>query len=328
MTTTLVAQGLGDAAGDALRSVVTFLPKLFGFLLVLLIGWLVARLLRAGVHKLLERVHFDRAVQHGGIGDALARTKFDAAGLVAQIVYYAVLLIALQIAFGLFGSNPVSQLLTEIVAWLPRAIVAIVIIVVAAAIARAVRDIASRAMGGLSYGPAIARIASWFIIGIGVVAALNQIGVATTVTTPILITVLATLGGIAVIGVGGGLVKPMQSRWEGWLSKAEEEAPRVRAEAEAYRRSREDERRARPQSQPSPVTEPTGISQPAHAGSAPVAPQPSAPQQPTGPRPSADQPTIRQQPPQGPPPTAYPPSSPHAQPGYPTNPQDPYPPQR
>ncbi|MBW4717437.1 mechanosensitive ion channel family protein [Saccharothrix obliqua] len=240
---TAQAQGVGEATGDALRSVVTFLPKLVGFLVVLLIGWVVARLLRTVVTKLLERVHFDRAVQRGGLGDAMARSKFDASGLVAQIVYYAVLLIALQIAFGLFGTNPVSVLLTEIVAWLPRAIVAIVIIVVAAAIARAVRDIVSRALGGASYGRLLANISSWFIIALGVIAALNQIGVATTVTTPVLVAVLATVGGILVVGVGGGLVRPMQQRWEGWLTRAENEVPQAKAQAEAYQRGREDVRR-------------------------------------------------------------------------------------
>ncbi len=257
---TAQAQGIGEAAGDALRSVVTFLPKLVGFLVVLLIGWIVARLLRAGVHKLLERVHFDRAVQRGGLGDAMARSKFDASGLVAQIVYYGILLIALQIAFGLFGSNPVSTLLNEIVAWLPRAIVAIVIIVVAAAVARAVRDVAVRALAGLSYGRTLANIASWFIIGLGVIAALNQIGVATTVTLPVLITVLATFGGIVVVGVGGGLVKPMQQRWEGWLTRAENEAPQAKAQAEAYQRGREDVQRTQQAEDPtaSMVTPPAG----------------------------------------------------------------------
>ncbi|MEU4746890.1 hypothetical protein AB0G02_41430, partial [Actinosynnema sp. NPDC023658] len=274
---TAQAQGIGDAAGDALRSVVTFVPKLVGFLVVLVIGWIVARLLRTAVHKVLERVHFDRAVQRGGIGDALARSKFDASGLVAQIVYYAVLLIALQIAFGLFGSNPVSDLLTEIVAWLPRAIVAIIIIVVAAAVARAVRDIATRALGGLSYGPTLAKVASWFILALGVIAALNQIGVATTVTTPILITILATVGGIAVIGVGGGLVKPMQQRWEGWLTKAENEVPQAKAHAEAYQRGREDVQRTTQGSTPaqpgSAAEQTTRITEtPAHAASMPTPP--------------------------------------------------------
>ncbi|OKI20871.1 hypothetical protein A6A25_37485 [Saccharothrix sp. CB00851] len=283
------AQGIGDATGDALRSVVTFVPKLVGFLVVLLIGWIVARLLRTAVNKVLERVHFDRAVQRGGIGDALARSKFDASGLVAQIVYYAVLLIALQIAFGVFGPNPVSALLTDIVAWLPRAIVAIIIIVVAAAIARAVQDITSRALGGLSYGPTLGKIAAWFIIALGVIAALNQIGVATTVTTPILITILATVGGIAVVGVGGGLIKPMQQRWEGWLTKAENEAPQAKAQAEAYQRGREDVQRTATATQGvSPAEQTTRITEtPAHASSMPTPPvgQPAPPTRPVQPHP-------------------------------------------
>ena len=285
---TVQAQGIGEATGDALRNVVTFLPKLVGFLVVLLIGWIVARLLRTAVNKVLERVHFDRAVQRGGISDALAKSKFDASGLVAQLVYYAVLLIALQIAFGLFGSNPVSSLLTEIVAWLPRAVVAIVIIVIAAAIARAVRDIATRALGGLSYGPTLGKIASWFIIALGVIAALNQIGVATTVTTPILITILATVGGIAVVGVGGGLIKPMQQRWDGWLTKAEAEVPQAKAQAEAYQRGREDVQRTA--QGVSPAEQTTRITEtPAHAASMPTPPvgqpmQPgTSPAQPTRP---------------------------------------------
>jgi hypothetical protein len=52
------------------------------------------------------------------------------------------------------------------------------------------------------------------IIGFGVIAALDQVGVAGSVTTPVLIAVLATIGGVIVVGVGGGLVQPMQDRWE------------------------------------------------------------------------------------------------------------------
>lgn len=282
---TAQAQGIGDAAGDALRSVVTFVPKLVGFLVVLLIGWIVARLLRTAVNKVLERVHFDRAVQRGGLNDALARSRFDASGLVAQIVYYAVLLIALQIAFGLFGSNPVSDLLTEIVAWLPRAIVAIVIVVVAAAIARAVRDIVTRALGGLSYGPTLGKVASWFIIALGVIAALNQIGIATTVTTPILIAILATVGGIAVVGVGGGLVRPMQQRWEGWLTKAENEAPQAKAHAAAYQRGREDVQRTGAQGSGAGTT--WTAETPAHAATMPTPPVGQPAQQPGTPGQSA-----------------------------------------
>jgi len=64
-----------------------------------------------------------------------------------------------------------------------------------------------------------------------VIAALNQIGVATTVTTPVLIAILASVAGVIIVGVGGGLIKPMQARWEGYLTKAEEEAPKMKEQA-------------------------------------------------------------------------------------------------
>ena len=154
-----------ESFNDALRSVITFLPKFAAFLVILLIGWLVAKGLRKLVNVILERLNFDRAVERGGIKRALERSKYDASGLVAAIVFYAVLLIALQIAFGVFGPNPVSDLLAAIVAWLPRAVVAIVIVVVAAAIANGVKDIINGTLGGLSYGSVLATVAQVFIIG-------------------------------------------------------------------------------------------------------------------------------------------------------------------
>src|SRR4029453_6502640 len=157
----------------------------------------------------------------------LARSRYDASDLVAKLVYYAVLLFALQLAFGVWGPNPVSDLISGVVAWLPRAFVAIVIVVVAAAIANAVRDVVSNSLSGLSYGRLLANVAAWFIIGIGVIAALNQIGVATTVTTPVLIAVLATVAGVLIVGVGGGLGRPMQGRWESWLQRAADESQAI-----------------------------------------------------------------------------------------------------
>jgi hypothetical protein len=225
---------------DAWSSVATFVPKLAGFLVILLIGWIVAKVVAAIVNRVLERVGFDRLVERGGIKQMMSRSRYDASDLLAKLAYYAILLIALQLGFGVFGPNPVSDMLNGIVAWLPRAAVAIVIVVIAAAIAHAVRDIVTNMLGGLSYGTMLGRFAAVFIWGVGIIAALNQIGVATSVTMPILITVLATVGGILVVGIGGGMVRPMQQRWDGWLSNIEEEMPAVKGHAEAYSRGRED----------------------------------------------------------------------------------------
>ncbi|MEV0583624.1 hypothetical protein [Nonomuraea sp. NPDC050310] len=225
---------------DAWSSIATFVPKFIAFLVILLVGWLIAKLLAKGVNALLGRVGFDRWVERGGIGRMLSRSKYDASGLVAKLVYYAVLLITLQISFSVFGPNPISTLLGNVVAWLPKLAVALVIVVVAAAIAKAVKDLVGSALGGLSYGNTLATLASVFILALGVIAALNQIEVATTVTTPILIAFLAAVAGILIVGVGGGLVKPMQQRWEGWLNRAEEETSALKTQAATYDRGRRD----------------------------------------------------------------------------------------
>lgn len=227
-----MTDNLKTAVTDLFRSVASFLPKFVAFLLILLIGYFVAKAIGKAIGKVLERVGFDRAVERGGVKKALAKSQYDASDIVGKLIYYALLLFVLQLAFGVFGPNPISDLLTGVIAFLPKAVVAIIIIVVAAAIAAAVRELVGNTLGGLSYGKTLATIASVFILGLGVIAALNQVGIATTVTTPILISVLATVGGILVVGVGGGLVKPMQNRWESYLTSAENEAPKLRQQAQ------------------------------------------------------------------------------------------------
>ncbi|MFC8502510.1 hypothetical protein ACFUC1_09125 [Pedococcus sp. NPDC057267] len=241
---------LQNAIGDGLSAVATFVPKLVAFLLILIIGLFVAKAIGRAVDKVLERVGFDRAVERGGIRRALERSTYDASAIVGKLIYYALVLFVLQMAFGVFGPNPISELLTGVIAFLPKAIVAIIIVVVAAAIGAAVRDIVGNTLSSLSYGRALANTAAFFIIGLGIIAALNQVGIATTVTMPVLIAVLGTVAGILVVGVGGGLVRPMQSRWEQYLDTLSTETRKVRAEAERAPSAREQVRemaeRARP----------------------------------------------------------------------------------
>src|SRR6266576_5978646 len=121
---------------DSWDSVATFIPKLVGFLLIVLIGYLVAKILEKVVNGLLERVGFDRWVERGSLKTALARPRFDASDILAKLTFWAVFLIALQLAFGAFGPNPISDLLHGMIAYLPRVFVAVVILVIAAALAK------------------------------------------------------------------------------------------------------------------------------------------------------------------------------------------------
>ncbi|BCK53332.1 hypothetical protein NWFMUON74_11040 [Nocardia wallacei] len=245
MYTSSLAIDFQQGMSNAWSAIATFVPKFVGFLVVLAIGWIIAKVIAKIADRVLRRVGFDRLVERGGIQNMLANSRYDATDILVKLVYYAILLIALQIGFGVFGPNPVSNMLNGIVAWLPRAAVAIIIVCVAGAIARVVTDLIGNMLSGLSYGRMLGRLAAVFIWGVGIIAALNQIGVATSVTTPILITVLATIGGILVVGIGGGLIRPMQQRWEGWLDTVEGEMPQLRGHAEAYQRGREDAARQR-----------------------------------------------------------------------------------
>jgi hypothetical protein len=184
----------------------------------------VARALAKGAELLLTRTGFPRLIERAGLGAALTRARVDLAGLVVRLVFYFVLLIALQLAFGVFGpANAVSLLLNQIIGYLPRIAVAILLVVIAAAIARGARGVVTATLGGRLFAPVVGAVVYWFITGLGIIAALDQLGVASAVTLPVLITVLATVGGILVVGVGGGLVRPMQERWQRWLGALEDQ---------------------------------------------------------------------------------------------------------
>jgi hypothetical protein len=248
----------GQGISNAWSSVVNIVPKIFAFAVILLVGWFVARVLARALDHLLRRVGFERMAEKGGMSRALKDSKYDTTAIICKVVYYAILLMTLQMGFGVFGSNPVSDMLHSIVAWLPRGIVACVIVVVAMAVANVVRDMVQGVLGGMSYGKMLGTIAWAFIVAIGAFAALGQAGIATAVTGPLLTAILATIAGIAIVGVGGGLITPMRSRWEKWLDVAERETARVRAEvatsggtgtamgtgmagdASAYQKGRED----------------------------------------------------------------------------------------
>ena len=220
-----------QALSNGLSTLAEFVPKLIAFLVILIIGLFIARMIAKALSAVLEKVGFDTAVERGGVKKALEKSQYDASDIVSKVIYYALVLFVLQMAFGVFGPNPVSDLLTQVITFLPSLVVAIIIVVVAAAIAAAVKTLIDGTLGGLSYGKVLSGLASAFILFLGIVAALNQVGVATTVTTPVLVAILATLSGVIIVGAGGGLIKPMQHRWESYLTSAEAEAPKIREHA-------------------------------------------------------------------------------------------------
>ena len=217
---------------DAWSEVASFVPKLLGFLVVLVVGYIVAKVIAKIADRVLERVGFDKAVERGGVAKAMERTKYDASDIVGKVIFYALFLIVLQMAFGVFGSNPVSDLITGVIAYLPKVLAAILIIVVAAAVAAAVKELLEASLGGLSYGRGLAFGAATAILVVGVFAALDQLQIAPDIVNGLFYAVLAIVAGSAIIAIGGGGILPMRARWDKALARLDEESGAVRQEAQ------------------------------------------------------------------------------------------------
>ncbi len=186
-----------EGLGDAWTATASFLPKFVGFLAILLTGYFVAKAIEKAVDRVLERVGFDKLVERGGVKRALARSKYDASSILAKLGFYLLMLFVLQLAFGIFGANPVSDLIAGLIAYLPNIFVAILILVVASAIAAGVKEIVESSLGGLSYGRA-----------------------------------LATGASAAIVTIGGGGIQTMSQYWQRAAQRAEQESQRIKQEAQ------------------------------------------------------------------------------------------------
>lgn len=225
---------------EAWTRIATFVPKFVAFLVILLIGYFVAKILSKIVDRVLERVGFDRAVERSGVGQALARSKYDASDILAVLVFWTVFLIALQLAFGVFGPNPISDLIHGIVSYLPNVFVAIVILVIAGALARVATDVLYGVLGSVEGGRWIARGAGIAIWVFGFFAALSQLHIAPAIVNGLWYAILALVVGAGIVAVGGGGIRTMQRYWERSSTRLEttaSEARRARGDGQGVSRT-------------------------------------------------------------------------------------------
>lgn len=217
----------GTGFSSAWSNVATFVPKFVVFLIILVIGWIIAKIITKAISAVLTRVGFDKAVERGGIKKALENSKYDASDILAKIVYYALMLFVLSTAFGVFGNNPVSTYLHAVIAYLPLVFVAIIIVIIASALAAAAKALIQNSLSGMSYAKVLGNVASGLILAFGIIAALDQLHVATNVVNAVLYAALAALVGVVVVAVGGGGIRTMSRRWEAVADRYDQEKPKI-----------------------------------------------------------------------------------------------------
>ncbi len=214
---------------SAWQHVATIVPKLLGFFLILLIGWFIAKALSKLTNSLLERVGFDDWVERGSLKQAFARNNTDASDLVAVLVFWTVFLITLQLAFGIWGPNPISDLLHGLIAYIPRIVVAVIILVIAAAVARVLTDVLRPMLGAVEGGDWIARAAGIAVLVIGVFAALDELQIAPAIVVGLFYALLAVIVGSLIVAFGGGGIPVAREYLQRWRVRGEAKAAEIRS---------------------------------------------------------------------------------------------------
>ena len=214
MRTPVVAVELEQGIQDGVAAVTSFVPELLAFLVTLVGGTLVAKLLARSAGGSLRRVGFDKVVRRSRPGKALSTTTASPSDVVARVAFVVLVLFVLRSAFAVFGSNPFGELLASVLAFLPNVLVAGVIAVLAAALAAAARDIVATATRGTGVGGAAGTAAGGLVLAVGTFAALSQLQVAPRVVEGLYHAILALVVGSGIIAIGVGGIPPMRAQWE------------------------------------------------------------------------------------------------------------------
>jgi Conserved TM helix len=229
-------EALLTSLAAALAIFLAAIPKIIGFLVILLIGWFIANLIARAVAALLRAVRFNQLAQRSGFSDFVTQmgVKTDPAGVLAEVVRWFVRLIVLVVAFDALGLPAVSQVLQQFLLWLPNLVVALVILVIGGLAANALADLVrgSTARAGFSNPNLLASIARVAVWSFTLLVAVNQIGIAQTLVNTLffgLIGALALSLGLA-FGLGGRETAAEIVRT--WYDKSREAAPKLQQAAE------------------------------------------------------------------------------------------------
>jgi small-conductance mechanosensitive channel len=205
----MIIRNAGDALLQMLNEVLLFLPRLLTFAVILVVGYFVARIVRALLTKGLRAVHFDNIANRAGVTRTLelAGTRMDAAAVLGAIAFWWLFLIFIEMAVNALGLTEVTAFINAILGYLPNVFVAILILIVGSLLANVVAGIVRGAAGsaGLSTSGLLANVARWAILVFAFLAALTQLNVAQSlifILFAAFVGMVALAGGLA-LGLGG-----------------------------------------------------------------------------------------------------------------------------
>jgi hypothetical protein len=198
---------VADSIQQGLDSLVGFIPNILGFLVILAIGYVIAKVVKGIVGKVLEKVGLDRTLHDSDAGQYVEKVSPGAspARLIGAVAFWFIFLFAISAAIGALKIPALSTFIADVQAFLPNIIVALLILVIAAALAGAVGAAAHKLMGDTPTGRIVRAVAPALIMAIALFMVLDQLQIApqiVTITYAALLGMLALAGALA-FGLGG-----------------------------------------------------------------------------------------------------------------------------
>ncbi len=194
---------VGRSLTQGLNAILEALPALIGALIILIVGYIIAKVLQGVTTRVLKSVGFEGWMEKGGIKQFFDRsqTRQTPVSILGKLVFWLVFFVAITMAVDTLGISAISAVLAQFIAYIPQLIAAVLILVLATLLANFVAGIVRGATGSSIAGS----VAQYGIIVFAVFAALTQMGIAEELIAP---TFLILLGSVALaaalaFGLGG-----------------------------------------------------------------------------------------------------------------------------
>jgi flagellar biosynthesis protein FliQ len=184
-----------EPARAFLVQVADFLPRLALAVIVLVVGWLIAKTVRFAIARGLRAVNFNVLTERAGIDSFLrdGGLQVDAVEILAVLCYWIVILAALVIGFNLMGLAYITDLLGRVLLFVPRVLVALLVLAFGAYFAKFVANAVTAYCRNVHLQDAdlLGRLAQYAILAFVVLIALDQVGIAGDLVRQTFLIVLA-----------------------------------------------------------------------------------------------------------------------------------------
>jgi small-conductance mechanosensitive channel len=172
---------------ETLGEIVKWLPNLFGALVLLLVGWMVARLVQFIIGGLLRRLRLDALTERVGISRLLSDAGLDSSvsNLLARLAYWLLLFVFVLAAAESLGLIGVTETLNKLVGYLPNVLAAVLILLLGSLIAQVIGDAMGKmtTQAGVAAGPALGQVVRYTLLVFAIILALGQLGIQTDLLT-------------------------------------------------------------------------------------------------------------------------------------------------